>query len=311
MQKISCIICTLNEEKNIPDLFESVKEVDEIIVVDHGSTDKTVELAKSLGAKVIKKEVEVNIPTQEDVNEFTHRLGYRPDFKANDKLPNWEKEFNICNRYAKYDWILWMSGDERIKWDKSKVAPLMDNYDAIFCLYRFSPEINYGTSKLFNRNKTFWVDMLHTIIDGYNIKVIDTKDMEIVQYQDEREYRKKYMAGLEYNFLQRNDIRSAYNLGKEYHNHLEHEKAIKMFDIYLTKCSFKPEYYQSYVFMSANYWDSGNREKAVYYAMEALKIDPTKPHPYYLMAQFDGADPAKYDKWMKIYESMKGHDIIN
>lgn len=51
--KISLVINTKNEEKNIRDCILSAKPiVDEIIVVDMASSDKTVELAKELGAKV-------------------------------------------------------------------------------------------------------------------------------------------------------------------------------------------------------------------------------------------------------------------
>ena len=52
--KISVAVATFNEEKNIGPCLESVRQLaDEIIVVDGGSTDKTVEIAKKYGAKVI------------------------------------------------------------------------------------------------------------------------------------------------------------------------------------------------------------------------------------------------------------------
>lgn len=52
---ISVVLATHNEEKNITACLNSVKKwVDEIVVVDGESNDKTVELAKSLGARVIK-----------------------------------------------------------------------------------------------------------------------------------------------------------------------------------------------------------------------------------------------------------------
>ncbi|GAB1349905.1 glycosyltransferase family 2 protein [Ignavibacteriales bacterium] len=53
MQKISVSIITLNEEKNIARCLKSVSWADEIIVVDSGSKDKTVEIAENLEAKVI------------------------------------------------------------------------------------------------------------------------------------------------------------------------------------------------------------------------------------------------------------------
>jgi glycosyltransferase involved in cell wall biosynthesis len=49
---LSVVIITFNEEANLPHTLESVKWADEIIVVDSGSTDRTVEIAKSYGAKV-------------------------------------------------------------------------------------------------------------------------------------------------------------------------------------------------------------------------------------------------------------------
>ena len=56
---LSIIIPTLNEEKYLPLLLESIKRQDfnenyEIIVADAGSKDKTVEIAKSYNCKVVK-----------------------------------------------------------------------------------------------------------------------------------------------------------------------------------------------------------------------------------------------------------------
>ena len=53
--KISAALATYNEEENITDCIESLDKVaDEIVVVDGSSQDRTAEIAKSLGAKVIK-----------------------------------------------------------------------------------------------------------------------------------------------------------------------------------------------------------------------------------------------------------------
>jgi glycosyltransferase involved in cell wall biosynthesis len=52
--KISVVIITFNEEKNIARCINSVKEIaDEIIVVDSFSTDTTCKIAEELGAKII------------------------------------------------------------------------------------------------------------------------------------------------------------------------------------------------------------------------------------------------------------------
>lgn len=50
---LSVAIITKNEEANLPRTLASVRWADEVVVVDSGSTDGTVETARSLGAKVI------------------------------------------------------------------------------------------------------------------------------------------------------------------------------------------------------------------------------------------------------------------
>ena len=53
MATLSVVLATYNEEKNIKECLLSVKDLaSELIIVDGGSSDKTVKVAKELGAKV-------------------------------------------------------------------------------------------------------------------------------------------------------------------------------------------------------------------------------------------------------------------
>jgi len=86
-KKLSVVINTKNEEKNISDCINSVKKIaDEIIVVDMHSSDNTGGIAKELGAKVYKVK---DYGWVEPVREYS---------------------FNK----AKYNWILMLDADERI-----------------------------------------------------------------------------------------------------------------------------------------------------------------------------------------------------
>lgn len=50
--KISASLIVKNEQQMLPKCLNSIKQVDEIVVVDTGSTDNTVKIAKKAGAKV-------------------------------------------------------------------------------------------------------------------------------------------------------------------------------------------------------------------------------------------------------------------
>lgn len=61
---ISVLILTLNEEKNLPACLEAVKWCDDVVVFDSFSTDRTVEIARAAGARVIQRKFD---------NERDHR----------------------------------------------------------------------------------------------------------------------------------------------------------------------------------------------------------------------------------------------
>jgi glycosyltransferase involved in cell wall biosynthesis len=83
--KISASIIVFNEEDNIADLCETISWVDEIVIVDSDSTDKTVEIARRYTDKIFNREFR----GYKDKHEFA-------DSKATG------------------DWIFWIDADERV-----------------------------------------------------------------------------------------------------------------------------------------------------------------------------------------------------
>ena len=85
-EKISGLIITFNEEKNMREVLECFDFCDEIIVVDSFSTDKTIEIASTF-----------------------------PKVKTiQNKFEDFTKQRNIALDAAKNDWVLFLDGDERI-----------------------------------------------------------------------------------------------------------------------------------------------------------------------------------------------------
>ncbi len=68
--KISAVIITKNEERNIVEAIESVKFADQIVVADTGSGDKTMELARGAGAEVHSIQFNGFGPTKNKALEF-------------------------------------------------------------------------------------------------------------------------------------------------------------------------------------------------------------------------------------------------
>ena len=55
MTRISVVLAVFNEENNLRDCLQSAKDLaDEFVIVDGGSSDKTLEIAKEFGAKIIQ-----------------------------------------------------------------------------------------------------------------------------------------------------------------------------------------------------------------------------------------------------------------
>ena len=56
---ISVVIIAKNEEKRLPECLDSVRWAREVVVIDDESTDRTAELARERGAKVVRRKMEI------------------------------------------------------------------------------------------------------------------------------------------------------------------------------------------------------------------------------------------------------------
>lgn len=113
--KISVVIITFNEEKNIKRCIDSLDDIaDEIVVVDSFSKDRTVEIAQSLGAKVIAHDFDGHIEQKNfalDQAKYDHILSLDADEALSIELlqsitrvkSNWQAggyRFNRLNQFC-------------------------------------------------------------------------------------------------------------------------------------------------------------------------------------------------------------------
>jgi len=150
MQKnsISAVIITKNEEQNIKKCLESLKWVDEIVIVDGESTDRTVDIAKSYNAKVV-----------------THK--FEGDFGL---------ERNIGSQNATGTWVLALDADEVVPDStKEKIQNLLkhgtdaDAFNVLRKQYFLGKFMEYGGRyhrivNLYRREKTKFEGKVHHLV---------------------------------------------------------------------------------------------------------------------------------------------------
>jgi glycosyltransferase involved in cell wall biosynthesis len=137
--QLSAVIITLNEEHALPKCLDSLSFADEIVVVDSGSTDRTIEIAKDYGARVIQQDW----------------LGYGP-----------QKQFGVDQ--ARFDWVLCIDADEWVSEKlsqsivKEMMAPSYSAYECPRCNKFMGRWLRHGEGypdyglRLFDRQKASW-----------------------------------------------------------------------------------------------------------------------------------------------------------
>src|SRR6202140_3422356 len=149
--KISAAIITYNEERNIARGLESLRSCDEIVVLDSGSNDRTVELATKLGARVID-------------SVWRGFAGQK----------------NYASEHCEHDWVLSLDADEALSealegeiWQIKKNGPEFDAYTMPRLAQYLGRWILHSgwypdrKVRLYNRRKAKWVgDFVHESVQA-------------------------------------------------------------------------------------------------------------------------------------------------
>ncbi len=172
MKKLSVIIITFNEERNIRRCIESVRDIaDEIVVVDSMSTDSTEEICNTLGVRFFSQKW----------------LGY-------------SEQKNFANSLASNDWILSIDADEALSEELKKSITELKKRDFdehnVFCLNRLTNYCGHWIRhcgwypdrhiRLWNRKIGRWNGIIHETIrfDQPVAKTIIKGDLLHYSYKD-------------------------------------------------------------------------------------------------------------------------------
>ena len=146
MSNLTVVVLTKNEEENIIDVIKNVNLVsDNVLIVDSGSTDKTVELAEANGVKVVYR-------------------AWDNDFSA---------QRNFALEHVQTEWVLYLDADERINDELAEAIKKATN-DSKQAMYKFirrnsafGKDFKYGVLgpdsvvRMFPKDKVHWEDKVH------------------------------------------------------------------------------------------------------------------------------------------------------
>lgn len=268
---ISLCMIVKNEEDNLGRCLESVKQlVDEMIIVDTGSTDSTVTIAERYGARVYH-------------------------FEWND---NFSEARNYGLKQASGDWVMIMDADDEMeKLEKQDIVKMIETTDADAFFFETISYVgekpgsdvikNMNLRLMKNHQGYYFSNPIHEQIycnimaANPNAKIVNC-DMKVYHYG----YLNKNIAGnnkrarnialLEKELEQRPDYNFAiFNLGSEYYAMGDNRKAIGYFEKAYEK--FDPqEGYSSHLIlkMAVCYIGLGRFEEALRIADAGLSHYP-------------------------------------
>lgn len=288
MITVSLCMIVKNEEDVLERCLNSVKGLmDEIIIVDTGSTDKTKEIAR----------------------KFTDKIY---DFE-------WIDDFSAARNYAfqqaTKEYIFWMDADdvmvEQEKFKRLK-EELSSKVDAVSMLYHIAfdeynnPTFSYRRNRLVKREKNFvWKGAVHEYLEVSG-QILES-DIALIHREENKEGKKPSDRNLRIyeKRLANGDTftpRDVFYFANELRDHRQFEKAIELYEKFLQmEQGWKEDKIRACIHMASCYRALGNMEKEIDYLLKSIDYDVPRPEVSCRMGDLY-LERGLYDKAIMWYE---------
>ncbi len=291
--KVSAVLIAKNEAAVLARCLESVKEADEIIVCDTGSTDNTVEVARRYTDKV-----------------FTDYV--------------WEDHFAKARNHALSkatgDWVLSIDADEYLTCPFSAVrgaASLGFMAVNVKMTAERGPKQDFWFPRLFLRSPNVWWEGAihnHISVMGEDVGAVTiTFGYSPAHAHDPQ----RSLRILEKSVAENPDcVRERFYLGKEYFCRGMHDKALPMLGRYVQQSRFLAEKAEAFLTMARAYWEMRMPDDARDALAQCLIINPRFKEAVLFMATLagDGSPNPRWqrnaDQWKKMAETADNEDVL-
>lgn len=287
MYKIVVYAISKNEEKFVERWVASMKEADDIYVLDTGSTDNTVSLLKNLGVHVKEEVIQP----------------WRFDIARNlslDMIPD-DVDICICTDLDEVFEPGWRKKLEKI-WNNN-ITRLRYNYNWSLD-ENMKPLVNFYIEKIHSRHNYKWTHPVHEVLTyiGEKEEVFYTTDeITVNHFPDSSKSRSSYLPLLELSVKEDpTDDRNMHYLGREYMFYGKWNECIDTLikHLSLKKATWKDERAASMRFIARSYQELKRYDEARMWLEKAIKEAPYLRDAYVEMALLE----YKLSNWEKVVE---------
>jgi glycosyltransferase involved in cell wall biosynthesis len=225
--KIAVYTIAKNEEQFVKKWYESAKEADYLFILDTGSSDKTVSLAKSLGINVVVKKIDP----------------WRFDVARNQALDLLPQDIDMCIALDMDEILIdgWRSEIEKAFSD----GVTRPRYEYTWSWKEDgSPGLVYGGDKIHTRNDYKWKHPVHEVLTSEKEEVQGWYKLEIHHFPDSTKPRSQYLPLLKMSVEEDpEDDRNAHYYARELYFYNQPEESAKEFKrhLSLSRSVWKPE----------------------------------------------------------------------
>ena len=263
--KICVYAIAKNEEQFVDRWYNSMKEADEIYVLDTGSTDNTVKLLKDKG--VIVKIKKIN-PWRFDTARI-ESLKMVPE----------NTDLCVCTDLDEIFHPGWRKELEKFYTGKTRVR-----YNYNWSLKNNKPLVNFYLDNIHVRKGYTWTHPVHEVLTNTdNNETFDTIPSIILDhYPDSKKSRKSYLKLLELSVKEDpEDDRNMHYLGREYMYYQEYDKCIRTLKKHLNleSSKWKDERSASMRFIARSYIAKNKNNLAIKWYQKAINETPYLREP--------------------------------
>lgn len=239
-----------NEEKTLPKLYENIKDFvnngGEVVILDTGSTDNTVNLAKSYGFKTYiatrsfietlsTKSIKILKKTHIDDDDI-ERVNIL--FKDDTTYFNFGKARNELHKYISNDIFIQIDGSDTLSaFDFEYIHQQIQNGSNRFEYTQIYGPVELTISRFYNKNVDIWEGRTHEILTNKskkNIMVLPKDKLTVIHNFQPK--KRTYLAGLFADILEKpTHTRTLYYLGRELFFSGLFKSAIKMLIKYVNQ----------------------------------------------------------------------------